>query len=449
MKKITTYTVIDIETPNHANDSICAIAIINVVDDKVVFEKEFFVNPEAPFDSFNTALHGISSNMVKNEKTFDKVWLEISKYFTNGLIIGHNVTFDLNVISKVLYNYEINVPNYYYIDTCSMGKGIYCDSLNHKLDTLCDHLNIDFKNHHNAKSDTKACYDIFKRIQEDYTIHENDINIYTFGNQYTKKVNKTITEKSINSFYGIIKGITADKVLNELEVKEIKKWLNENVKYRKSSPYTEIISCIENVLEDEKITADEQIQLLKVAKQFKSSNIFCNVTLSLQVLMGILEGITCDKKLNTLEIIGLRKWMFENEILKGNFPFDVIFENITKVLEDDVVSEKESEILYNLFDEFLNPLNSSNKEILMLHNSCVCLTGDFTNSSKAEIEAKIIELGGNVVKNVTSKINYLIVGGEGSKDLSFGNYDSKIKKAMEFNEKGKNIKIISEVDIRI
>jgi DNA polymerase III subunit epsilon len=168
--------------------------------------------------------------------------------------------------------------------------------------------------------------------------------------------------------------------------------------------------------------------------------------------MGLLEGISCDRKLNTLEIIELKKWMKENEDLKGNYPFDIVFENIDKALEDNFINENESEKLLKLFNQFLNPLNdNSNKNNdqmkLIFDNNLVCLTGNFENGSKIDISNKIEKLGGKVVNGVVSTLDYLIVGGEGSKDWSFGNYGNKVKKVMELNSKGKNIKIISEEEL--
>ncbi|MDF2865345.1 MAG: hypothetical protein K0R72_154 [Clostridia bacterium] len=451
MKNISTYTVIDIETPNSNNDSICSIAIIKVVDDNIIFENEFLVNPEDIFDEFNMKLHGINKSTVKHAKTFDKVWEEISIHFTNGIIVGHNVRFDLNVICKTLSRYAVSIPEFFYIDTCILSRQIYKKILDYKLNTVCSYLNIDLINHHNAGCDTKACYEIFKRIQSEYCISDDDISKYSFDNSYAKKATKPIIEKSINSFYGIIKGITADKVLNDLEIESIKKWLNENSKYRSSEPYIKIIPCVEKILEDDIITNEEKIKLLQISEQYKSSDVFNEITLSLQVLMGIIEGISCDKKLNTIEIIELKKWMNDNQKLKGNYPFDILFENIDKALEDNFIAENESETLLNLFDKFLNPLNNSinntTSEKIIFSNKSICLTGNFEHGAKSEISNKIENLGGKVVSGVTATLNYLIVGGEGSKDWSFGNYGTKVKKAMELNSNGKDIKIISEVEL--
>jgi len=452
MKNISTYTVIDIETPNNSNDSVCSIAIINIVDNNIMFKNEFLVNPEDRFDRLNMDLHGINQSMVKDAETFDKLWEKISKYFTNGIIVGHNVKFDLNVICKTLYRYEVSIPELYYIDTCELSRVVYENFSDYKLNTVCSYLNIDLSNHHNAECDTKGCYEILKRIQSDYGISDDMVEQYHFDNSYVKKATKAIIEKSMNSFYGILKGITADKVLNNLEIETIRKWVNENNKYKLSDPYAIIIFCVEEILKDEIITNKEQVKLLQISQQYKSSDVYTDITSSLQVFMGILEGINCDRKLNTIEILELKNWMKENEKLKGNYPFDIVFENINKALEDNFITETESEKISKIFNNFLNPLEDSNStntntEKIVFNNSVICLTGNFEHGSKPDISSKIEKLGGKVINGVTLSLNYLIVGGYGSSDWSFGNYGTKVKKAMELNSKGKNIKIISEVEL--
>ena len=65
-------------------------------------------------------------------------------------------------------------------------------------------------------------------------------------------------------------------------------------------------------------------------------------------------------------------------------------------------------------------------------------------ADRESIEKRIIEKGGICGKGVTTKTDYLIVGGSGSDAWKFGNYGGKVQKAMELKEKGKNIEIISE-----
>ena len=59
----------------------------------------------------------------------------------------------------------------------------------------------------------------------------------------------------------------------------------------------------------------------------------------------------------------------------------------------------------------------------------------------------IVSRGGEVAGNVSGKVAYVVVGGEGSSDYAYGNYGSKVKKAMDLQAKGKPIQIIAETDL--
>lgn len=50
-------------------------------------------------------------------------------------------------------------------------------------------------------------------------------------------------------------------------------------------------------------------------------------------------------------------------------------------------------------------------------------------------------------KGVNKKNNYLIVGGKGSSAWSAGNYSNKVKRALELQESGSEIRIVREHDI--
>ena len=62
---------------------------------------------------------------------------------------------------------------------------------------------------------------------------------------------------------------------------------------------------------------------------------------------------------------------------------------------------------------------------------------------------KLQELGGIEKKGVSSKLDYLIVGGIGSDAWKFGKIGGKQAKAQELNEKGADIKIIDENNLKI
>ena len=168
--EISRFVCFDVETPNRFNSRMSAIGISVIENGKIISEYYSLVNPEQRFDYFNVKLTGISSRMVKNEKTFPEIWEEIRETMESGLLTAHNASFDMGVLGKCLRDYGIDwkeeVP---YICTCQIGKRHLPDQ-SHKLDELCSYYNIAL-NHQHADSDASAC----ARILQHYLTEGCDI----------------------------------------------------------------------------------------------------------------------------------------------------------------------------------------------------------------------------------------------------------------------------------
>jgi len=175
LNSLDTYTAFDVETPNAKNDSICSIGLVHVEDGRVVSKEYYLVDPEDRFDYFNVKLHGISMKTVKGEPSFPKVWGKISNYFTDGLIVAHNATFDLNVLSKTLHTYGINVPDMNYVCTMKLSRKYNKENSRHGLEPVCNLLGVDLLNHHNAMDDAEACQGILERMKRRHEIQYTDI----------------------------------------------------------------------------------------------------------------------------------------------------------------------------------------------------------------------------------------------------------------------------------
>ena len=180
----------------------------------------------------------------------------------------------------------------------------------------------------------------------------------------------------------------------------------------------------------------------------KKSVRFSDTTKALQELQGFIMGITCDGILSDDEIYGMQQWVDTHCELKGQYPFDKIYGAVEQVLEDNIITEGERKYLFALFNNILNPVDcNARKCSIDVIEAKICLTGDFDSMSKSELE-KTLELQGAIIKKTVVKdLKYLIVGGKGSDKWAHGNYGTKVKKAMEWNEKGANIEIIKEEDI--
>lgn len=159
------FVCFDVETPNARNDRMSAIGI-TVVEDGAVTEEFFsYVNPEEPFDAFNTELTGIGPETVADAPTFLQLWPRIRDLLSGGILAAHNAPFDLGVLKKCLQDYRIpwkaRVP---YVCTVRIGRKVLPE-IGHRLNEMCSYYRIDL-DHHKADSDSRACAEILIRYMQ-------------------------------------------------------------------------------------------------------------------------------------------------------------------------------------------------------------------------------------------------------------------------------------------
>lgn len=440
------YTVVDVETPNSQNNSICSIAVVHVVKREVIFCREYLVNPMACFDNINIDIHHITPKMVGAAPTFNLVWEEVSEFFTNGVLLAHNARFDLSVIAKTLTDNDIPVPDMSYICTMEKAKRHIAreDCCGYGLASLCSRFGIGLQDHHNALCDTNACQALFEKLIELYDIDDRDIKLYRFEPTATVHSAKPSTlQKSMNMLYGILWGIGCDQIITQKENAALYEWMDENKSYKKDEKFNDCYRVLETVLEDGILTKTEYENLLRLIGMQATSACYTDATLAMQVLMGIVKGIVSDHVINAKEADALYRWMQNHDSLKGNYPFDKIFEVLTQSLADGIIDNEEEARLQGIFRQFLTPTQSTSCSLILSGKTC-CLTGNFNIGSKSDVEKHIANCGGTCIPTVTKEIDYLIVGGQGSEAWVYGNYGTKVKKALQMQEKGHKIQIIGE-----
>ena len=101
-----------------------------------------------------------------------------------------------------------------------------------------------------------------------------------------------------------------------------------------------------------------------------------------------------------------------------------------------------------IFEEAADPVAyaSTDGEVISVAGKSICLTGTFDHASRKDVEAELEQLGAEVRKTVVKKLDYLIVGGQGSDSWVAGNYGTKVKKALELQAAGAGVQIIREAD---
>ena len=452
MEKITYF---DVEYSNSKNKSICQLGIIceNYKSGEVCYpSKDIYINPEDGFDDMCIKIHGISSDRVKNEPNFVQVWKEIEKYFVNSVIVGHNVaSADIAALIKSLNRYNLDVPELYYICTLDLARE-YIPSYSVKdysLSTLCKYFDIDIHSTHNAFYDAYANAALFKKLIETYSIDiERHIQKYSWREvgEFSSYISNPMVRKSISELYGVIRGFSIDNEITEDEVVYIKEWKYQNEKYTNQEEIVEIVNVIDEILEDGVVTLEEILKLQSSIKAYLDIVSSSPITLATQILGGILKGIVFDKNISETECQNLRQWLYDNLYLSNHFPFDKTMEMLDKVLEDSVITKEEASYVESVINSLLNPVESLKSEVNSVKNQHVCLSGNFAYGQKPDVEKYIIDRGGVIDSSLKKSTNILVIGDCECQAYSNGTYGTKVKKAIEYNEKGSKIQIIKETD---
>ncbi len=154
------FVAIDFETANRHRRSACSLGLAIVRNGVVVETKNWLIKPD-PFevDFFNQKIHGISKEMLVNSPDFSELWPEVEPFLSNEVIVAHNASFDIDVLSKAADHYNLDLS--YRFDFCTHQAIPWCwpEIGSTKLKDVAKFLNIDL-DHHNAVSDATAAAQI-------------------------------------------------------------------------------------------------------------------------------------------------------------------------------------------------------------------------------------------------------------------------------------------------
>jgi len=102
--------------------------------------------------------------------TFNYYWDSIKPYLEGKTVVAHNAAFDVGALKHTLDMFNLEYPAFDYICTVKLSQTAYPELPSHKLNNLCNSLDIKF-HHHHAQDDAMACAMVLLRIIEDYKIN--------------------------------------------------------------------------------------------------------------------------------------------------------------------------------------------------------------------------------------------------------------------------------------
>lgn len=130
-------------------------------------------------DDYITSLTGITQDMLKDAPDIESVLPEALAFIGDDVVVGHNVSFDINFVYDNAQNLDLSTFSNNYIDTMRISRKLFPDFVDHKLKTLVKQFGIADGTSHRALSDSMqaaACY----KYMSDY-MRENGLEASLFS----------------------------------------------------------------------------------------------------------------------------------------------------------------------------------------------------------------------------------------------------------------------------
>ncbi|CAN5235800.1 3'-5' exonuclease [soil metagenome] len=213
---------IDLETTgvNLSLDRILEIAIVKILPDGTKQVKRKLINPQIPVPESSTAIHGITTEMLKDQPTFKQVANELKQFIDDADISGYNSNrFDIPLLMEEFLRAGIDFD-------MSCRRMLDVQQIFHMMEkrTLGAayqfYCNKELTDAHGAEADASATWEILVAQTERYThigttldtilsftgeekvvdfarrfIYDNDVEVFNFGKHKGKPVASVLKQE--------------------------------------------------------------------------------------------------------------------------------------------------------------------------------------------------------------------------------------------------------------
>ncbi len=179
---------------------------------------------------------------------------------------------------------------------------------------------------------------------------------------------------------------------------------------------------------------------------------------SCQVLLGIANGILADGQLNKEEVRYLAAWLNHHADVAEVFPGNILAARIRTALDDGCLTVDELDHLKATLvaliggtmqetgevDGFPTTLPIQPDAVVRLSGMVFCFTGEFIFGTRTACSDWTQIYGGVVKSTVSQKLDYLVIGSMASQYWINTSYGRKIEHAVELQQNGAGLLIVSE-----
>ncbi|MBM7647093.1 DNA polymerase-3 subunit alpha (Gram-positive type) [Bacillus ectoiniformans] len=188
-----TFVVFDVETTglSAVYDTIIELAGVKIKGGEIVDRFESFANPHHPLSSTTINLTGITDEMVQTAPEVEEVLRNFKEWTQDSILVAHNASFDMGFLNAGYQRYGMDKAENPVIDTLELGRFLFPEMKNHRLNTLAKKFDIDLTQHHRAIYDAEATgYLLLKMLKDSYEkgimYHDEFNNHMGEGNAYKR-----------------------------------------------------------------------------------------------------------------------------------------------------------------------------------------------------------------------------------------------------------------------
>ncbi|MCM3628784.1 3'-5' exonuclease [Paenibacillus glycanilyticus] len=159
------FIVLDLETTGLSAqyDEIVEISILKYEHGELVDTHHTLVNPGKPIPRDAIAVHGITDFLVKEAPRLEGIIDRLESHIRNAeIIVGYNISFDLQFISSALGRFGRSIPSIDAIDVLRYIRVSYPELMSRKLETMKEYFNINMESHR-ASDDCMVTVEVWKR----------------------------------------------------------------------------------------------------------------------------------------------------------------------------------------------------------------------------------------------------------------------------------------------
>ena len=170
LENLQDFIVVDVETTGFdaRTNRVIEIGMLKVVNGKEIESFSSFINPGIPIPPHITDLTGIKDVDVQSAPTFDEIVVDIATFMGDGIIVGHNVQFDIRFMVAEFARCGIR-RDYHYADTLFLAKSMFPELKSYKLSTLINYLGFEETQSHRALDDARCTLKILSFIRNRIT----------------------------------------------------------------------------------------------------------------------------------------------------------------------------------------------------------------------------------------------------------------------------------------